>query len=100
MVGTVVQNWEDIKDSEYLILEFNSFDDWLECRRYFKKNFDPRHYSNGLEPASISVNRLGIEQFATSVTYLELAPPLVKTTKLSIRSRLQCILAYLGTEKN
>lgn len=79
----------------YIIIKFDSHDDFSKAYRFFEETFGPRCFSTsgGILP-EIVLNRRGIEELAT-LWNLKTENPTSKTHEISVQSRLEAIVQYL-----
>lgn len=79
----------------YMVLKFDSFDDYAAAYRFFKRKFDPRCFNtgSGVLP-EIDLNRRGIEELA-KLWNLNIEEQQEKTWEVLIPSRLEATIAYL-----
>ena len=79
----------------YIILKFDSYDDYGNAYRFFKKMFDPRCFNagGGILP-EINLNRRGIEELGKLWNF-DIEVPTEKTHEISIPSRLEAAIDYL-----
>ena len=82
-------------DATYVILKFDSYDDFGNTYLFFKKKFDPRCFNigGGVLP-EIILNRRGVEELA-KLWNLNIEPQSDKTIEIEIQSRLEAAIEYL-----
>ena len=92
LVRTAIEDDSEFNKANYAILSFDSLDDRLVAFKMFKKQFDPRWWSTGLQQNELRFNRRGITEYAGLKEDAEYDPLLTVTIK--IPSRFELFLVY------
>lgn len=61
--SALCNNFNEFSDAMYVTLEYESVDDFLACKKWFKSSYDPRMWYSEL-PNLIHLNRKWIEKYA------------------------------------